>query len=1015
MGIQTTWGVKLIAKYVDSPSTVKINASDMKLEGYVDDTETEYRNRSVVRTELGGTISCAAPACGRRYFGFVIYDQLDVETIEVWINGDRMGVAVADGNNHRERLFTLQEPYDFGGGEEIILKTPADARVVMEPTDWIKRGPLMEMSPYRDHRLTGNHLNEIGVEYRVECIVFLTELPPEMELPCDFAYIQADLIGSVDDNVDMKCEVGSPLTARLTWITTWDVECRVEYWEKGSQNHKIIEENRPWTNHRINLEELVPETNYCYKLSAIDRKGQVVESDIETFVSSTISTVVGSAISGHVPITIRNESDSSYGCLPIRCGVPFPEGALVSPEQLRLMHSNGTEIPIQSRILGRWSDWSVKWLLLEFQASVPARGIEIYSLQFGSAINTGLFESSLSVCENGDTVIVDTGRLKITLDKSRFALFDKVSLDNLPYLIGSRLVVKTPDGREYVSTNSKPTSIVIEESGPLACVVRVEGDHASVNGKTFFKSIFRIHAYAGLPYMRIDHTFVNNVPEEFSEISSMYLELDMPLGDHEEIDVLQTHDNRYLVDGESSRGRQEGEFRIGNVGVGIPDFWQQYPKSMQARRGRIKIGVCPELDSSNYKDDSDQHRLYFYMQDGVYRFREGLSKTHTMYIGGDTPSFPLPVAQMSPAWYCSSGAFGDIGPSSEKRFEDYEAKITETCEEYVNNREIGRTYGMLNYGDWERSPNWGNCEYDTGFVMLRQWARSGDVRWLEEGYRAVLHHRDVDTCHVSVDEINRGGVYRHCIGHTGGYYPNGLEIKGASLSGQLTVSHTWVDGFLLHYFLTGDVRSLETAKMAADRWDSHYTRSYDFINCRNNGWHLIHSMAMYNATYDQFYLNAAHIVVARTLERQGEDGGWGRMLVPGHCTCNSPRHTGEAGFMIGIILDGLRLYHQATGNQSVADSIIRGAQYLIDDMWLEEEGDFLGTSCPLSGAGTREIAQYLGGISYAWRISGSSQMESVLDRGVQRMIDELDPVGRLMSANLRAIPKILFDRVLGSE
>ena len=119
--------------------------------------------------------------------------------------------------------------------------------------------------------------------------------------------------------------------------------------------------------------------------------------------------------------------------------------------------------------------------------------------------------------------------------------------------------------------------------------------------------------------------------------------------------------------------------------------------------------------------------------------------------------------------------------------------------------------------------------------------------------------------------------------------------------------------------------------------------------------------------------------------------------------------------MIGIILDGLRLYHQATGNQSVADSIIRGAQYLIDDMWLEEEGDFLGTSCSLSGAGTREIAQYLGGISYAWRISGSSQMESVLDRGVQRMIDELDPVGRLMSANLRAIPKILFDRVLGSE
>ena len=110
---------------------------------------------------------------------------------------------------------------------------------------------------------------------------------------------------------------------------------------------------------------------------------------------------------------------------------------------------------------------------------------------------------------------------------------------------------------------------------------------------------------------------------------------------------------------------------------------------------------------------------------------------------------------------------------------------------------------------------------------------------------------------------------------------------------------TWIDGFLLHYFLTGDPRSLQTANMVADRYDGRYARNYEFTNGRNNGWHLILTMAMYNATGDRFYLNAAHIIIERTLERQSEDGGWRRMLVPAHCRCDPPRHMGNAGFMVG--------------------------------------------------------------------------------------------------------------------
>ena len=69
--MQTTWGAKLIDRVVDGSSTIKINAGDMELDGFVDDTFSEYRRRSVVRTKPTGSLSCSAPDCGKRYLGFV--------------------------------------------------------------------------------------------------------------------------------------------------------------------------------------------------------------------------------------------------------------------------------------------------------------------------------------------------------------------------------------------------------------------------------------------------------------------------------------------------------------------------------------------------------------------------------------------------------------------------------------------------------------------------------------------------------------------------------------------------------------------------------------------------------------------------------------------------------------------------------------------------------------------------------------------------------------------------------
>ena len=132
-------------------------------------------------------------------------------------------------------------------------------------------------------------------------------------------------------------------------------------------------------------------------------------------------------------------------------------------------------------------------------------------------------------------------------------------------------------------------------------------------------------------------------------------------------------------------------------------------------------------------------------------------------------------------------------------------------------------------------------------------------------------------------------------------------------------------------------------------------------------------------------------------------------MVPGHCHCQPPRHTGNAGFMVGILLHGLKLYHQATSDPRVAATIVRGAEFLIDDMWVDEEDGFRYTSCPHSNVCTDNFHRGIDSIAYAWRISRKPRFEPILRRATQKAIDRLNPFGKSISASLRVAPNVLYD------
>ena len=244
----------------------------------------------------------------------------------------------------------------------------------------------------------------------------------------------------------------------------------------------------------------------------------------------------------------------------------------------------------------------------------------------------------------------------------------------------------------------------------------------------------------GLGYVQVDHTFVNdNLETSFTDIGSMYMKIRTAGGAAETNEIIQTHDDRLVVNGQVGDKRLQGHVRAGDVEVEMEDFWQQYPKSLRTSAEGIEIGLCPSIGQEDYRvDEDEEYKLYFYLREGVYRFREGMSKTHTIYVGeGLGDGVESLLAEASVEWNCGSGAFSEITPGTNGRFPEYEEKAVQVFGEYLEDRDSGRDYGMLNYGDYfAGNRTWGNTEYDTGprpDTRPVQPARSGREQGNESG------------------------------------------------------------------------------------------------------------------------------------------------------------------------------------------------------------------------------------------------------------------------------------------
>ncbi len=83
-------------------------------------------------------------------------------------------------------------------------------------------------------------------------------------------------------------------------------------------------------------------------------------------------------VSSANPLTLTVTEPSGVGrtSWPVTSGIPLPQGELNNPSNVKLLQ-DAAAIPLQTEILCKWPDGSIRWLLLDFQVDLKVPAVEL--------------------------------------------------------------------------------------------------------------------------------------------------------------------------------------------------------------------------------------------------------------------------------------------------------------------------------------------------------------------------------------------------------------------------------------------------------------------------------------------------------------------------------------------------------------------------------------------------------------------------------------------------------------
>ena len=476
-------------------------------------------------------------------------------------------------------------------------------------------------------------------------------------------------------------------------------------------------------------------------------------------------------------------------------------------------------MPLQSRVLDRWPDGSVRWILLDWQRDDSASAQ--YHVRATASPETASLPHGVNVESKQGAVVVDTGLACFEIGVGGAFPFRSVRVRGECAIDVGRSGFTTEDeqGRTY---RAQITNLEAEENGPMRAVIRGRGGLVGDAGQVLADLDVWLHFFAGSAAVRFEVTLRNSRRAEhpgglwdLGDGGSIYLRdasLHFALPDGPEptraccsaqietpfTDVAlpfelyqdssggekwrsSTHVNRKRAvpttfRGYRLRGGESEQYGLratpavcltrgdSVVGVTMPWFWQNCPKAIEASSdGLLVLRLFPR----QYAD--------------VHEIQGGEQKTHTFSVlfGSDGPPNAVldwcrtPArACASPEWSCASGALPYLTPRAEDPNKDYLRLVDAAIEgpdSFDRKREVIDEFGWRHfgdiYGDHEAVFHKGsaplvshyNNQYDPVAGFAYQFFRSGDFRWLRHMEELAAHVIDIDIYHTDGDKA----AYNH--------------------------------------------------------------------------------------------------------------------------------------------------------------------------------------------------------------------------------------------------------------
>jgi hypothetical protein len=255
----------------------------------------------------------------------------------------------------------------------------------------------------------------------------------------------------------------------------------------------------------------------------------------------------------------------------------------------------------------------------------------------------------------------------------------------------------------------------------------------------------------------------------------------------------------------------------GGMSVAVPEFWQQFPKAIEAEEGRLWVRLFPR----QFGD--------------LFELQGGERKTHRVWFsfqaaGAEQPQ-PLDwvyrpaVVRLSTEWSQAASLLPKLSPAKSAASEKLELLLRDALQgpaSLLANREKADEYGWRNFGeiyaDHEEVYYRGdeplvshyNNQYDMVQGFLLHFLRTGDRRWFELGDALARHVMDIDIYHTREDKAAySGGLfwhtdhYKHAGGATHRTYSKKNSPGDGNYGGGPAAAHNYTTGLLLYHFLTG--------------------------------------------------------------------------------------------------------------------------------------------------------------------------------------------------------------------